>query len=98
MLWLALHRISTHDRQLRRGPLAQLVEQLTLNQRVVGSIPTRLTNLREGKLSEYCRAVGKRKPDVFFDLDSTTRQTELSKREVGFVELKARPHFFSLSS
>lgn len=26
------------------GPLAQLVEQLTLNQRVVGSIPTRPTN------------------------------------------------------
>ncbi len=25
------------------GPLAQLVEQLTLNQLVVGSIPTRLT-------------------------------------------------------
>ena len=25
------------------GPLAQLVEQLTLNQRVVGSIPTRPT-------------------------------------------------------
>ena len=28
------------------GPLAQLVEQLTLNQLVVGSIPTRPTNLR----------------------------------------------------
>ena len=27
------------------GPLAQLVEQLTLNQLVVGSIPTRPTNL-----------------------------------------------------
>ncbi len=27
------------------GPLAQLVEQLTLNQRVVGSIPTRPTIL-----------------------------------------------------
>ena len=27
------------------GPLAQLVEQLTLNQRVVGSIPTRPTTL-----------------------------------------------------
>jgi hypothetical protein len=26
------------------GPLAQLVEQLTLNQRVVGSIPTRPIN------------------------------------------------------
>lgn len=25
----------------KNGPLAQLVEQLTLNQRVVGSIPTR---------------------------------------------------------
>ena len=29
---------------LKRGPLAQLVEQLTLNQLVVGSIPTRPTN------------------------------------------------------
>ena len=29
------------------GPLAQLVEQLTLNQRVVGSIPTRLTRNRQ---------------------------------------------------
>ena len=27
-----------------QGPLAQLVEQLTLNQLVVGSIPTRPTN------------------------------------------------------
>ena len=27
------------------GPLAQLVEQLTLNQRVVGSIPTRPTTI-----------------------------------------------------
>lgn len=27
------------------GPLAQLVEQLTLNQRVVGSIPTRPTTV-----------------------------------------------------
>ncbi len=29
------------------GPLAQLVEQLTLNQLVVGSIPTRPTNLNK---------------------------------------------------
>ena len=29
----------------RYGPLAQLVEQLTLNQRVVGSSPTRLTSI-----------------------------------------------------
>ena len=29
------------------GALAQLVEQLTLNQLVVGSIPTRPTNIRE---------------------------------------------------
>ena len=28
------------------GPIAQLVEQLTLNQLVVGSIPTRLTTLQ----------------------------------------------------
>jgi hypothetical protein len=29
------------------GPLAQLVEQLTLNQLVVGSIPTRPTNFKD---------------------------------------------------
>ena len=33
-----------------RGPVAQLVEQLTFNQWVVGSIPTGLTNLFIG----YC--------------------------------------------
>jgi hypothetical protein len=36
------------------GPLAQLVEQLTLNQLVVGSIPTRPTNfkhLRQSRLT-----------------------------------------------
>ncbi len=32
-----------HLREVFDGPLAQLVEQLTLNQRVVGSIPTRPT-------------------------------------------------------
>ncbi len=31
-------------RAMFNGPLAQLVEQLTLNQLVVGSIPTRPTN------------------------------------------------------
>ena len=31
------------------GPLAQLVEQLTLNQLVVGSIPTRPTNSLKNK-------------------------------------------------
>jgi hypothetical protein len=31
---------------LRSGPLAQLAEQQTLNLRVLGSIPRRLTNLR----------------------------------------------------
>ena len=30
-----------------RGPLAQLVEQLTLNQRVAGSIPARPTTIGE---------------------------------------------------
>ena len=30
------------------GPLAQLVEQLTLNQRVAGSTPARLTSLFKG--------------------------------------------------
>ena len=32
---------------LSDGPLAQLVEQLTLNQLVVGSIPTRPTNFTQ---------------------------------------------------
>ena len=30
----------------RRGPLAQLAEQLTLNQQVTGSIPVRLTTFQ----------------------------------------------------
>jgi hypothetical protein len=34
------------------GPLAQLVEQLTLNQLVVGSIPTRPTNLEKIQLNQ----------------------------------------------
>ena len=33
-----------NDRLNRRGPLAQLAEQLTLNQQVTGSIPVRLTS------------------------------------------------------
>jgi hypothetical protein len=36
----------------RRGPLAQLAEQQTLNLRVVGSIPTRLTSLRSRLLAK----------------------------------------------
>ena len=38
------------------GPLAQLVEQLTLNQRVVGSSPTSPTNLFNG-LCAYVHAL-----------------------------------------
>ena len=34
-----LSLVKSHQKNI--GPLAQLVEQLTLNQRVVGSIPTR---------------------------------------------------------
>jgi hypothetical protein len=38
------------------GPLAQLVEQLTLNQLVVGSIPTRPTNsLKNNKFFDVTR-------------------------------------------
>ncbi len=39
---------SEYDSLLEYGPLAQLVEQLTLNQRVVGSNPTRPTILTSG--------------------------------------------------
>lgn len=38
------------------GPLAQLVEQLTLNQRVVGSIPTR-PNARIANVAELVDAL-----------------------------------------
>ena len=38
------------------GPLAQSVEQLTLNQRVVGSIPTRPTN-ENNHLDQYLKAI-----------------------------------------
>ncbi len=42
----SLSRAISHPLALfpTRGPLAQLAEQLTLNQRVVGSSPTRPTN------------------------------------------------------
>src|SRR5574338_1209605 len=39
-------KVSELPRTPDRGPLAQLAEQQTLNLRVVGSIPTRLTSLR----------------------------------------------------
>jgi hypothetical protein len=39
----AAHAVSRHP----AGPVAQLAEQQTLNLRVVGSIPTRLTTLRK---------------------------------------------------
>lgn len=38
------HCIDVGKPRFLLGPLAQSVEQLTLNQRVVGSIPTRPTN------------------------------------------------------
>ena len=42
----------------RRGPLAQLVEQLTLNQRVEGSNPSRLTNFPlRAKVAELADAL-----------------------------------------
>ena len=42
------------DKQEGYGPLAQLVEQLTLNQRVAGSIPARLTCNINGLRYSYC--------------------------------------------
>jgi hypothetical protein len=44
------------------APLAQLVEQLTLNQRVAGSIPARRTKFELGRMAElaYARALGAR--------------------------------------
>ena len=43
---LSIYRIVTEG---HGGPLAQLVEQLTLNQRVAGSIPARPTRTGENK-------------------------------------------------
>jgi hypothetical protein len=40
--------ISSKPSDLPGGPLAQLVEQLTLNQRAAGSIPARPTNISIG--------------------------------------------------
>ena len=45
------------------GPLAQLVEQLTLNQLVVGSIPTRPTiSLKNNKFFDLARGSSKLPP------------------------------------
>jgi hypothetical protein len=48
-----------------RGSLAQLVEQLTLNQRVVGSIPTRSTMNFKGLAASVVR------PFLFWDTGGT---------------------------
>ena len=56
---LSIYGIVTEGHE---GPLAQLVEQLTLNQRVVGSIPTRPTKTGE-KLNSY---VAKNMDDKLF--------------------------------
>ncbi len=37
---------TSNSYNIRHGPLAQLAEQLTLNQQVTGSIPVRLTKCR----------------------------------------------------
>ena len=50
LIWLAISLREVFD-----GPLAQLVEQLTLNQRVVGSIPTRPTI---NNTPEFCESGG----------------------------------------
>ena len=42
-----------------QGPLAQLVEQLTLNQLVVGSSPTRPTTFRSGCIPRFANFMGK---------------------------------------
>ena len=47
----------------RFAPIAQLVEQLTLNQRVVGSIPTRRTKF--ASLRRVLSAVKAPMPEVF---------------------------------
>ncbi len=50
-----------HPTLFCKGPLAQLVEQLTLNQLVVGSTPTRPTISRlEGESGETGRRAGLR--------------------------------------
>ena len=41
----AVRRPRTDHEHITPGPVAQLAEQQTLNLRVVGSIPTRLTTL-----------------------------------------------------
>ena len=42
-VWVLHEKWQIDKMRALSGPLAQLVEQLTLNQRVVGSIPTRPT-------------------------------------------------------
>jgi hypothetical protein len=64
------------------GPLAQLVEQLTLNQLVVGSIPTRPTNLLKNK--------------KFFDV--TRRNSKASPIDQNFPHSISKNCSFSLFS
>jgi hypothetical protein len=46
---------------VRRGPVAQLAEQQTLNLRVVGSIPTRLTRI-PNKIAPLVASIAHLKP------------------------------------
>src|SRR3712207_5358455 len=55
------------------GPLAQLVEQGTLNPKVVGSIPTRPTARSPGNRASLHRAVRARRPELVGRSSSTDR-------------------------
>ena len=67
------------------GPLAQLVEQLTLNQRAVGSTPTRptknqpLTNSFPSSQSSCRRSVGSKTEKIFFLSLSSRASTQYQR-------------------
>ena len=64
--------------EAHEGPLAQLVEQLTLNQRVAGSIPARPTRTSENMYDHF------RLPALFSNLYRIRRESGGTGRRAGF--------------
>ncbi len=94
---MARLRINSCATKSYNGPLAQLVEQLTLNQRVAGSIPARPTNLiYYGGYSSVGRALDcgsegrgfkSRYPPQIKDNETRTAKIELLSRMLSGVLL-----------
>ena len=75
------------------GPLAQLAEQLTLNQQVTGSIPVRLTNPRTNRLASTSA-------DFLFEEFVRSRRQGMSPQSIRFYRICLKPFLgkYSLTS